>query len=245
LDAFSRSPPGRRGWRNAAAVISTIAATVLVVGVSLTHHWQARGAHAMSVSQLSSVAVSPAAITAAPSVPVSALEPCTATDLRVAPDFVGGAAGNISQPFVLTNAGIGACSLQGYPSLLQGWQGGRWHQLTFTKGTFFIDEDATPTPVDLPPGGQAELIVGTTDACNGGDVGASLLYSRLQATLPDGTSIELDAPVNAFCELDLSSFHPMPIPVSSPPAPTARPLDALQFQLHAPDRVPAPPTLPS
>jgi Protein of unknown function (DUF4232) len=239
LDAFSPLPPRHRRRRDAAAVISAIAVVVLVVGTSLAHHWRSRGIPAVSASQLSSVALSPAATTAAPSVPVSALEPCSAADLHVAPGFAGAATGNISQPFVLTNAGTSDCSLQGYPSLLQGWQGGRWHQLTFTKGTFFIEEDPSPAPVDLPPGAQAELIVGTTDACNGGDVGEGKLYSRLQATLPDGTGIDLDAPVNAFCELDVSSFHPIPVPVSSPPAPTPGPLDALQFQLHAPEQVPA------
>jgi Protein of unknown function (DUF4232) len=187
---------------------------VLVTGVSVARHWQSRGIPAVSASQLSSVAPT----TATSSTPMSAVEPCTAADLHVTPGFAGAATNNISQPFVLTNAGTGDCSLQGYPSLVQGWQGGRWHQLTFTEGTFFIEEDPSPSPAELSPGAQAELIVGTDDACNGGDIGDSKLYSRLQATLRDGTSIELDAPVNAFCELDVSSFHPMPIdvPAGSP-----------------------------
>jgi hypothetical protein len=220
-------------------LICAIAMVVLVVGISLAHHWRSRSDAAVSASQLSSIATSPAATTAAPSAPVSALKPCTAVDLRVTPGFEGAATNNISQPFELTNAGTGDCSLQGYPSLLQGWQGGRWHPLTFTRGTAFIDEDPSPAAVDLPPGAQAELIIGTTDACNGGDVGDSLLYPRLRATLPDGSSVDLDAPVNAFCELDVSSFHPTPPPMSSPPAPTPGPFAALQLQLHAPDHAPA------
>jgi hypothetical protein len=212
LDRWSSSPDGRRR-RALVAPACAIAVVVLVVGISFAHHWRSRGIPATSASQLSSVAISPAAITAAPSVPVSGLESCTAADLHVTPGFAGAATNNISQPFVLTNAGTGDCSLQGYPSLVQGWQGGRWRQLIFTDDTFFIEEDPSPSPVELSPGAQAELIVGTDDACNGGDVGDSKLYSRLQATLRDGTSIELDAPVNAFCELDISSFHPMPIDV--------------------------------
>ena len=220
LDALSPIPPSHRRWRNTATVLSAAAVTVVVGGISIAHHVRSRGTPTGSASQLSSIAISPAATTAAPSAPVSAAEPCTAADLHVAAGFAGAATNNVSQPFVFTNTGSGDCVLQGYPSLLQGWQGGRWHQLTFTEGTFFIDENPSPSPVDLPPGTQAELIVGTDDACNGGDVGDSKLYTQLQATLADGTTIALNAPVNAFCELDVSSFHPMPPPMSSPPAPT-------------------------
>ncbi len=239
LHAFSPLPPRHGRRRDAAALICAIAVVVLVVGISLAHHWRSRGNPAVSASQLSTVTFSPPATTAAASVPVSALKACSAADLHVAAGFGGAAAGNISQPFVLTNAGSGNCSLEGYPSMLQGWQGGRWHQLPFTQGTYFIDETPSPAPVDLSPGGQAELILGTTSTCNGGDVGDSKLYSRLEATLPDGTTIGLNSPVNASCELDLSSFHPMPPPMSSPPAPTPGPFAALQLQLHAPDHAPA------
>ncbi|HEY5455316.1 MAG TPA: hypothetical protein VIJ96_07590 [Acidothermaceae bacterium] len=158
-------------------------------------------------------------------------------------EFGGAAAGNLSQPFVLTNTGTDNCMLQGYPSRLQGWQGGRWQELNFTKGTFFIQEDPAPSPVELAPGAQAELIIGTDDACNGGNVGNSKLYSQLLATLQDQTSIELNAPVNAFCELDVSSFHSLPIPESSPPPPTPGPWDALQLQMHAPTTATAGATL--
>jgi hypothetical protein len=173
--------------------------------------------------------------------PVVASEPCRASNLNVKAEFGGAAAGNLSQPFVLTNTGAEDCVLQGYPTRLQGWQDGRWQQLTFTKGTFFIEEEPSPSPVQLAPGGQAELIIGTDDACNGG--GDSKLYSRLLATLQDQTSIELNAPVNAFCELDVSSFHPLPIPESSPPPPTPGPWDALQLQMHAPTTATAGATL--
>ena len=132
-------------------------------------------------------------------------------------EFVGAAAGNVSQPFVLTNTGNASCVLQGYPTRLQGWQDGRWNQLTFTQGTFFLQEDPSPRPIELGPGARAELIVGTDDACNGENVGDSMRYSRLLVTLADETSLELDEPVNAFCGLAVSSFHLLPIPQSSPP----------------------------
>ena len=135
---------------------------------------------------------------------------------------------------MLTNTGTEDCVLQGYPSRLQGWQNGRWHQLSFTRGTFFIQEDPVPSAVQLAPGAQAELILGTEDACNGGDVGVSKLYSRMLVTLPDQTSLVLNEAVNAFCDLDVSAFHLLPIPESSPPPPTPGPLSALKFQLHAP-----------
>ena len=159
---------------------------------------------------------------------------CRASNLNVTAEPGGAATGNLSQPFVLTNTGTGSCVLQGYPIRMQGWQNGRWQQLKFTEGTFFIQEDPSPSPVELAPGAQAELIIGTEDACNGGDVGDSLLYSRLQATLQNQTSIELNAPVNAFCGLDVSAFHPLPIPESSPPPPAPGPWAALQLQMHAP-----------
>jgi hypothetical protein len=161
-------------------------------------------------------------------------QPCRASNLNVKAEFGGAAAGNLSQPFVLTNTGTENCVLQGYPTQLQGWQNGRWQQLKFTEGTFFIQEDSSPSPVELAPGAQAELIIGTGDTCNGGDVGDSKLYSRLLATLQNQTSIELDAPINAFCGLDVSAFHPIPIPESSPPPPPPGPWDALRFQMHAP-----------
>jgi hypothetical protein len=161
----------------------------------------------------------------------------------VAAEFGGAAAGNVSEPFVLTNAGTQNCVLQGYPSGLQGWQNGRWHQLTFTKGTFFIQEDAVPSAVELAPGAQAELILGTEDACNGGDVGVGKLYSRLLLTLPDQTSLALTEAVNTFCELDVSAFHLLPIPESSPPPPPPGPWAALQLQMHAPSTATAGTTL--
>jgi len=161
-------------------------------------------------------------------------EPCRALNLSVTAEFSGAAAGNVSQPFVLTNTGSASCMLQGYPSRLQGWREGRWQDLTFTQGTYFIEEDPTPSSVELAPGGQAELILGTDDACNGGTLGDSKLYSRLQVTLPDQTSIELNEGVNAFCGLDVSSFHPLQVPQSSPPVSSPGPLDALQVQMHAP-----------
>ena len=171
------------------------------------------------------------------------VEPCQASHLHVTAEFGGAAAGNLSQPFVLTNTGAGNCVLQGYPSRLQGWQDGRWQDLRFTQGTYFLEEDPTPSPVELAPGGQAELILGTEDACNGGDVGASKLYSRLLVTLPDQTNIGLNEAVNAFCGLDVSSFHPLPIPQSSPPISTPGPLDALHVQMHAPTTATAGTTL--
>jgi hypothetical protein len=165
---------------------------------------------------------------------VVASEPCRASNLNVKAEFGGAAASNMSQPFVLTNIGTESCVLLGYPTRLQGWQDGRWQQLNFTKGTFFIEEDPSPRPVQLAAGAHAELIIGTDDACNGGDVGDSKLYSRLLATLQDQASIELNAPVNAFCELDVSTFHLLPIPESSPPISSPGPLGPLQAQMHAP-----------
>ncbi len=162
------------------------------------------------------------------------MEPCRASDLSVTAEFVGAATNNVSQPFSLTNTGSAGCVLQGYPSRVQGWQDGRWQDLRFTQGTAFIQEDPSPSPVDLAPGGQAELILGTEDACNGGDIGASKLYSRLQVTLPDQTTLELNEAVNAFCGLDVSSFHPLPIPQSSAPISSPGPLNGLQVQMHAP-----------
>jgi len=76
-----------------------------------------------------------------------------------------GRVSNLSQPFVLTNTGTENCVLQGYPTRLQGWQDGRWQQMNFTQGTYFIQEDPSPGPVELAPAAQAELIIGTEDAC--------------------------------------------------------------------------------
>jgi hypothetical protein len=236
---------------------SAVAVAVVVAAVSVGYQWRTRNADTPSASQLSSVAsasvTQSASITPSAAVPDSAppamsspaqaaissasavvAEPCRASNLNVKAEFGGAAAGNLSQPFVLTNTGAGDCALQGYPTRLRGWQNGRWQQLNFAEGTFFIQEDPSPSPVELAPGAQAELIIGTDDACNGGDVGDSKLYSRLLATLQDQTSIELNAPVNAFCELDVSSFHPLPIPESSPPPPGPGPWDALLLQMHAP-----------
>ena len=174
---------------------------------------------------------------------VATLGPCTASKLSVTAEFVGAAAGNLSHPFVLTNTGTETCVLQGYPTRVEGWQDGRWQQLNFTKGTFFIQEDPTPSPAELAPGGHAELIIGTSDHCNGGDVGVSKLYSRFLITLQDQTSLDLFESINAFCGLDVSSFHLLPIPESSSPMPTPGPLNALHFQMHAPTTATAGTTL--
>ena len=159
---------------------------------------------------------------------------CRATDLQVTAGQGGAATGNLSQPFEITNIGTAGCALQGYPTALDGWQAGAWHRLKFEDGTFFYVEQPTPPPVELTPGTAAELIIGTSDACNGGYVGDSKLYTRWRATLPGGGTIDLNAPTNAFCNLDVSSFHPMPPPQPPEPTPTPGPFDGLQFEMHAP-----------
>jgi uncharacterized protein DUF4232 len=182
-------------------------------------------------------------VTAPPSAAISSsgpdvrFEPCRATSLQVTVGQGGAATGNLSQPFEITNVGTTGCALQGYPTALDGWQAGAWHQLKFDDGTFFYVEQTTPPPVELPPGRAAELIIGTSDACNGGYIGESKLYTRWRARLPGGGIIELDAPINAFCSLDVSSFHPEPAPQPPEPTPTPGPFDSLEFQLNAPTKV--------
>jgi Protein of unknown function (DUF4232) len=231
---------------------SAVAVALVIAGISVAHQWRSRNADTASASRFSSVATvsaspsapvldpSPTAASSPPqaggssAVAVVTLQPCRASDLSVEVGFGGAAAGNVSNPFVLTNTGRNTCVLQGYPSRVQGWQDGRWQDLRFSQGTFFIDEDPSPSPVELAPGGQAELIFGTEDACNGANINNSKLYSRLLVTLQNQTSVELNGPVNAFCGLDVSSFHPLPIPQSSPPISSPGPLNALHVQMHAP-----------
>ena len=226
-----------RHQRHAATVACAVAVAVVIAGVSVAHDWRSGTAITGSASALSSVATAsvspgplsdssasgvPSAAHTGTSSPIAAVtaEPCRASNLHVSAQFGGAAAGNVSLPFSLTNAGTETCVLQGYPSRLLGWQRGRWHQLNFTQGTYFIEEDPAPSPVQIAPGAQAELIIGTEDACNGANVGDSKLYSRMLVTLPDQTSLELDEPVNAFCELDVSSFHLLAVPESGQPTAT-------------------------
>jgi uncharacterized protein DUF4232 len=188
-------------------------------------------------------------VTAPPSAAISSPGPdvrfpqCRAADLQVTAGQGGAATGNLSQPFAVLNVGRAGCALQGYPTALAGWRNGAWHRLTFDDGTFFYVEQSTPPPVELPPGRAAELIIGTSDACNGGDIGDSELYTRWQATLPGGATIDLNAPINAFCGLDVSSFHPAPPPAPPEPTPTPGPFDGLQFEMNAPATVLAGSTL--
>jgi len=241
LDTSSPSasdrPPGRGTAILVIAVVVVFVGVVLVreLGVGMRHSSARTAQPATSPSTLASMPV-----TAPPSAEMSSSEPavrypqCRAADLQVTAEQGGAATGNLSQPFAITNVGKGNCALQGYPAALTGWQNGAWHQLKFDDGTFFYVEETPPPSVELAPGMAAELIIGTSDACNGGDVDNSKLYTRLHATLPGGGTIELTAPVNAFCNLDVSSFHPMPAPQSTEPTPTRGPFDSLQFQMDAP-----------
>jgi hypothetical protein len=182
------------------------------------------------------VTASPSAATSSPG-PDLRYPQCRATNLQVIAGQGGAAAGNLSQPFEITNVGKTACALQGYPTALEAWKAGAWHQLKFYEGTFFYVEQATPPAVELAPGAAAELIIGTGDGCNGGDVDDSKLYTQWRATLPGGGTIDLNTPINAFCGLEASSFHPEPPPQSPEPTPTPGPFDGLQFQLQAPATV--------
>ncbi|HTC68686.1 MAG TPA: DUF4232 domain-containing protein, partial [Acidothermaceae bacterium] len=251
-------PPGRAMAVLVIAGVIGLVSVVVVRGLgpgarhSSTHAAQPAAAPAASAS--ASAAPSPSTLASVPvpapssalaslpetappsdvsSAPAVQFAPCHAANLQVTAGEGGAATGNLAQPFDITNVGTAGCALQGYPTALEGWQAGAWHRLKFEDGTFFYTEETTPPPVELSPGTAAELIIGTSDACNGGYIGESKLYTRWRATLPGGT-IDLNAPINAFCNLDVSSFHPMPSPQPPEPTPTPGPFDALQFQLQAP-----------
>jgi len=188
----------RNADTSSASQLSSVASTSATPSASITPSAPVADSAPLAMSSPAEAAMSSpvqAAVSSATAVVTS--QPCRASNLNVKAEFGGAAAGNLSQPFVLTNTGTESCVLQGYPTRLQGWQSGRWQELNFTEGTFFIQEDPSPSSVELAPGAQAELIVSTGDTCNGGDVGDSKLYSRLLATLQNQTSIELHAPATA------------------------------------------------
>jgi hypothetical protein len=173
--------------------------------------------------------------------PVADARPCRPSDLRVATQPTGAAAGNIDLAVTFANVSATDCALVGFPASLAGrTPAGVWEAIAATHGSFFGD----PGPAaNIPPGGAvvAMLNVSWGDGCPAAQTGAQKLYRALRIGLPAGGTVEVAVGsatgafaggVDVVCGVGVSHFG-----VPSGQGPDANPMSPLTAQASLPASV--------
>lgn len=157
--------------------------------------------------------------------------PCSSADLRIAAGPAGAWHGQATQEVLLTNTGADACYLPGFPSV-QLLPAGEAPQ---TVGPSEAAPQLADMRIDLAPGEQATMLLGTPGMCEAANKPQRKVSKRLQVALPGSGVKALDGVyIDTLCgRATVMKFH-----LVQNDAPAARslasPLGQLTGSLSAP-----------
>lgn len=125
---------------------------------------------------------------AAPAPAAAGEHPCSAGELQVVAGAAGAYRGQATQEVRITNIGTAACHMTGFPGLLSLPA----NEAPQTIGASQTAAHLANTRVDLAPGDEAVLLLGTPGVCEAANKPERKVSKRLQLALPGGGSTLLD-----------------------------------------------------
>jgi hypothetical protein len=142
---------------------------------------------------------------AAAAAAASGTHPCSSADLRIAAGAAGAWHGQATQEISLTNIGADACYLPGFPSV-QLLPAGEAPQ---TVGASEGAPQLADTRIDLAPGEQASMLLGTPGVCEAANKPQRKVSKRLQLALPGSGVKALDGVyIDTLCgRATVMKFH--------------------------------------
>jgi hypothetical protein len=157
--------------------------------------------------------------------------PCGARDLNIAAGATGAWRGQATQEVRITNTGTEACHLIGFPSA-QLQPAGEAPQAVGASDTA---PQLANERVDLAPGEEAVLLLGTPGSCAAAAKPQRNASRRMQLALPGGGVKVLDGVyIDTLCgRATVLQFHPVETD-SSAPARAAAPMNQLAGSLSVP-----------
>ena len=161
------------------------------------------------------------------------VHPCAGADLRIAAGVAGAYRGQATQEIRLTNIGTSACHLIGFPNV----------QLLPTNEApqTVAASDAAPQlmneRVDLAPGDEVMLLVGTPGVCEAANKPQRKVSKRVQLALPGGGLKVLDGVhIDTLCgRATVVQFQPVRSEASGSLSKAANAYAQLTGSLSAPD----------
>ncbi|MFL6672193.1 MAG: DUF4232 domain-containing protein [Massilia sp.] len=118
----------------------------------------------------------------APTVPAPGAHPCAAGDLRIVAGPAGAYRGLATQEIRLTNVGTDACHLAGFPNI----QLLPSNEAPQTVGASDVAPQLANERVDLAPGDDVVMLLGTPGSCEAANQPQRKVNKRLQLALPGG-----------------------------------------------------------
>jgi hypothetical protein len=140
---------------------------------------------------------------------------CGSSALAISAGPSGARYGRATQPILLTNASLQACSLTGFPAVAG------------LAGSTTVPLSAAPDGPDatrvLTPGASTDVVVSVPGGCPAAGGQSDTVYTSLQLTLPAGTVVAAGTYLDVSCgDIRVTSFGTMPQPIAdNPPPPTA------------------------
>jgi hypothetical protein len=139
--------------------------------------------------------------------PVRGARPCASNDLQVVAGPTGAYRGNATQEIRLTNIGAEACHLVGFPNT-QVLPAGEAPQ---TVGAHEQNPQLANERVDLAPGEEVVMLIGTPGACDAAAGPQRKVNKRVQLALPGGGLKVLEGVhIDTLCgRASVLKFHPV------------------------------------
>jgi hypothetical protein len=125
---------------------------------------------------------------AAPAAHAAAARACAASDLQVTAGPAGAYRGQATQEIRLANIGAEACHLPGFPGLQLQPTG----EAPQTVGASELAPQLASARLDLDPGEEVSLLLGTPGSCEAANRPERKISKRLQLALPGGGVKSLD-----------------------------------------------------
>jgi hypothetical protein len=127
-------------------------------------------------------------VPAAHAAPAAAVPACAAADVQVSAGQAGAWRGQATQEIRIANTGSEACHLPGFP----GVQLQPANEAPQTVGASELAPQLDRTPLELAPGEEAIVLLGTPGSCEAANGPARKVSKRLQLALPGGGVKALD-----------------------------------------------------